>query len=132
MCLLDRVDAWDEEHISCTASSHRAPKNPLRGHDRLGSACGIEYAAQAMAAHGSLCAAAASSPRAGYLASVRGVELRQARLDDVDANLVVQAKRLSGNDNTVLYAFSISAGGRLLLNGRATVVLNAASMGVQP
>ena len=91
MCLLDRVDAWDGEHIRCTATSHRAPENPLRGYGRLGAACGIEYAAQAMAAHGSLCATAASAPRAGYLASVRGVELHLARLDDVDADLSVQA-----------------------------------------
>ncbi|MDD4881794.1 MAG: 3-hydroxylacyl-ACP dehydratase, partial [Gallionellaceae bacterium] len=47
MCLLERIDAWDSQHIRCTASSHRAPDNPLRGHGRLGAACGIEYAAQA-------------------------------------------------------------------------------------
>lgn len=129
MCLLDQIDAWDSERIRCTASSHRALDNPLRAHGRLGAACGIEYAAQAMAAHGGLLAAADTSPGAGYLASVRGVELHVARLDDIEAELNVEAERLSGDDNTVLYGFSISAGERVLLSGRAIVVLDAAKLG---
>src|SRR5690606_38662745 len=94
MCLLDAVTDWDAQHIRCTASSDRAADNPLRAHDRLGAACGIEYAAQAMAAHGALLAAADSAPRAGYLASVRGVDLHVERLDDVAADLDVEAERL--------------------------------------
>jgi predicted hotdog family 3-hydroxylacyl-ACP dehydratase len=125
MCLLDAVTDWDAQHIRCTASSHRAPDNPLRAHDRLGAACGIEYAAQAMAAHGALLAAADGAPRAGYLASVRGVELHVARLDDVAADLDVEAERLSGDDNVILYGFRVSAAGRPLLSGRATVMLDA-------
>jgi predicted hotdog family 3-hydroxylacyl-ACP dehydratase len=126
MCLLDAVNDWDAQHIRCTASSHRHADNPLRAHDRLGAACGIEYAAQAMAAHGALLAAADNPPRAGYLASVRGVELHVARLDDIAADLDVEAERLSGDDNTILYGFRVSAAGRELLSGRATVVLDAA------
>jgi predicted hotdog family 3-hydroxylacyl-ACP dehydratase len=129
MCLLDQIDAWDGERIRCTASSHRALDNPLRAHGRLGATCGIEYAAQAMAAHGGLLAAAVTSPRAGYLASVRGVELHVPRLDDIAADLSVQVERLSGDDNTVLYGFSVSAGERVLLSGRAIVVLDAAKLG---
>jgi predicted hotdog family 3-hydroxylacyl-ACP dehydratase len=41
----------------------------------------------------------------------------------------VEAERLSGDDNTVLYGFSVSAGERLLLSGRAIVVLDAAKLG---
>jgi predicted hotdog family 3-hydroxylacyl-ACP dehydratase len=132
MCLLDRIDAWDREHIRCTGTSHRAPDNPLRGHGRLGAVCGIEYAAQAMAAHGALLAALDTPPRAGYLASAREVELRAARLDDIHADLVIEAERLTGDDNTILYRFSISAAERLLLSGRLTVVLDAAKLGRQP
>jgi predicted hotdog family 3-hydroxylacyl-ACP dehydratase len=129
MCLLDRVDRWDAQHIQCSASSHRAPDNPLRAHGRLGAACGIEYAAQAMAAHGALLAAADSAPRAGYLASVRAVELRVLRLDDIAADLRVEAVRESGDDNTVLYGFSVYAGQDVLLGGRAIVVLDATQTG---
>jgi len=129
MCLLDAVTAWDAQHIRCTASSHRHADNPLRAHDRLGAACGIEYAAQAMAAHGALLAAADSAPRAGYLASVRGVDLQVDRLDDIAVDLDIEAERLSGDDNTILYGFSVRAGERLLLSGRAAVVLDADKLG---
>jgi len=125
MCLLDAVTDWDAQHIRCTAKSHRHADNPLRAHDRLGAACGIEYAAQAMAAHSALLAAADSAPRAGYLASVRSVDLHVARLDDIAADLEVEAERLSGDDNTILYGFRVSAAGRKLLSGRAAVVLDA-------
>ena len=54
MCLLDEVVSWDEARIACRASSHRAPDHPLRTHGRLGAACGIESAAQAMAVLGAL------------------------------------------------------------------------------
>ncbi|MDP2029899.1 MAG: 3-hydroxylacyl-ACP dehydratase [Thiobacillus sp.] len=125
MCLLDAVTDWDDQHIHCTASSHRHADNPLRAHDRLGVACGIEYAAQAMAAHGALLAASDSSPGAGYLASVRSVDCQVPRLDDICADLEIEAERLSGDDNLILYGFRVSAAGRDLLTGRATVVLNA-------
>jgi predicted hotdog family 3-hydroxylacyl-ACP dehydratase len=125
MCLLDVVTEWDGQRIRCTASSHRHADNPLRAHDHLGAACGIEYAAQAMAAHGALLAAADGAPRAGYLASVRGVDLHVAQLDDIAADLDVEAERLSGDDNTILYGFRVSAAGRELLSGRAAVVLDA-------
>jgi predicted hotdog family 3-hydroxylacyl-ACP dehydratase len=131
MCLLDSVDAWDETHIRCTATSHRDPHNPLRSHWRLASVCGIEYAAQAMAVHGALAGgqndAQALRPRVGYLASVRGVEAHVARLDTFDAPLTVQAERLSGDGNTLLYGFTLRCGEALLLSGRAAVMLDASA-----
>lgn len=128
MCLLDAVTDWDAQRIRCTASSHRLSDNPLRAHDRLGAACGIEYAAQAMAAHGALLATPGKAPRVGYLTSVRSVDFQVARLDDIATDLSVEAERLSGDDNTILYGFSVTAGERLLLSGRATVVLDAAKL----
>ena len=129
MCLLERVEAWDDQHIRCTAGSHRLSDNPLRDQGRLGVACGIEYAAQAMAAHGALLLAADQAPRAGYLTSVRSVMLAVDRLDDIASDLLVEAQRLSGDDNNILYGFSVSAGGRELLSGRATVVLDTDKLG---
>jgi predicted hotdog family 3-hydroxylacyl-ACP dehydratase len=128
MCLLNAVTGWDAQSIRCTATSHRDAANPLRAHGRLGAACGIEYAAQAMAAHGALLAQTDSAPRAGYLVSVRGVELQAVRLDDIATDLEVEAERLSGDANTVLYDFRVSAGGRELLSGRAAVILDAAGL----
>jgi predicted hotdog family 3-hydroxylacyl-ACP dehydratase len=128
MCLLDAVVDWSPDRIRCTSASHRRPDNPLRHDDRLGAACGIEYAAQAMAVHAALLATAGRPPRQGYLASVRGVEFLAARLDDVASDLEVEAERLSGVDDTVLYRFELRGGGRRLVHGRAAVILDAASV----
>ena len=54
MCLLDEVLEWEHGAHPCASSSHRAADHPLRAHGRLGIACGIEIAAQAMAVHGAL------------------------------------------------------------------------------
>jgi predicted hotdog family 3-hydroxylacyl-ACP dehydratase len=128
MCLLEQVDSWDGERIHCRTTTHRRADNPLRAHGRLGSSCGIEYAAQAMAVHGALLAQEGERPKAGYLTSVRSVAIQVPRLDDIEAPLEVEAERLSGDDNTILYGFSVRADGRLLLEGRATVVLNVARL----
>lgn len=125
MCLLDAVSEWSGEAITCTASSHTDPANPLRADGRLGAANGIEYAAQAMALHGSLSADAVAPPRQGYLVSVRGASFHTLRLDDRADDLLIEAERLSGDANQVLYRFSVSAGGKPLVDGRAAVVLDA-------
>lgn len=134
MCLLERVTAWDGQQISCEASSHRAASNPLRAHGRLGAACGVEYAAQAMALHGALIAEAAPpdaggpAPKVGYLASIRSLALHVERLDDLREDLLIHAERLSGDGSTILYSFSLQAGPILLLSGRAVVILDAAAL----
>lgn len=126
MCLLDCVEKWDEERIHCRASSHRAMDNPLRVRERLGTACGIEYAAQAMAVHGALLASPASvSARVGFLVSVRGAQLHVPRLDDIADDLLIEATCIAGSENNILYQFCVSAAGQSLLDGRATVVLDA-------
>jgi predicted hotdog family 3-hydroxylacyl-ACP dehydratase len=144
MCLLDEVLSWDAMRIRCRSSSHRAADNPLRAHGRLGAACGIEYAAQAMAVHGAL--VGASAPLAstvsmsergsigaavGYLASVRNVALHVARLDDLEADLIAAAQRITGDGRTVLYEFSVWSAPQLLLSGRASIVFDA-TFGVSP
>lgn len=135
MCLLDRVLEWDDARICCVAVSHRAGDNPLRAHGRLNVTCGIEYAAQAMAVHGALCAASAGiegqpAPRMGMLTSVRGVDLLVPRLDDIAADLVVQAERVSGDHNAIVYEFTLRADERILVSGRATVILDVDTMGI--
>ncbi len=133
MCLLSAVVAWDAAHIECQADSHASPDHPLRAFGRLGIACGIEYAAQAMAVHGALTAeaaggqpgAAAATPRVGYLAAVRGVQLHAPRLDDVAGPLTIRAERVMGDGQNMVYSFEVLAAAGPLLSGRATVVLDA-------
>lgn len=126
MCLLDRLEAWDETHIVCRAINHRDPQHPLRTRRGLLAPAAIEYAAQAMALHGALIGAAAGTPATpGFLASARGVRLHVLRLDDLPADaLRVEATRQLGDARQILYAFEISQSGRTLADGRAAVVLN--------
>lgn len=128
MCLLDSVVEWSPERIRCASASHRRADNPLRDDNRLGVACGIEYAAQAMAVHGALLAGNDDVPRQGFLASVRSVEFGVDRLDDIAVDLDIEAERLSGDDNNILYGFSVRADGKVLLAGRAAVILNAEAL----
>ena len=128
MCLLDAVREWSAERIRCAPPGHRPADNPLRNEGRLGAACGIEYAAQAMAVHGALTAGEGKPPRQGYLASVRGVELNVDRLDDIEGPLDIEAERLAGDDENILYRFEVRADGRVLLAGRAAVILNVEAL----
>lgn len=129
MCLLDSVEAWDSTHIRCRACSHHDAGNPLRGHGRLGAASGIEYAAQAMAVHGALMAEPrAPRARSGYLVSVRGMRLHVTRLDDIASDLLIDASWITRSGDNVLYRFAIRAADRLLMDGRAAVVLDAGTL----
>lgn len=97
----------------------------MRQAGRLGALSGIEFAAQAMAAHGRLAGAISERPRAGIVASLRDVVCGCNRLDVLDDDLIIKAMRLMGDDERVIYAFAITCGVREILTGRATVVLQA-------
>jgi len=133
MCLLDEVMEWDAQHIRCCSGTHRLPDHPLRANGRLGIACGIEYAAQAMAAHGALAGGTVTGrtvtgkarPAAGFLAGLRDVRLRVLRLDDIPTDLICEAVLVAGDRSTALYEFALWSEGQRLLSGRATVVFDA-------
>ena len=125
MCLLDRLESFDAESIHCRARSHRDADNPLRSHGRLHAVIGVEYAAQAMALHGSLTAGPDVAPAMGYLASVRDLQLDTDDLSAVNEDLDIRARRLSGDAGGFIYEFDIHAGARRLLAGRVTARLVA-------
>lgn len=129
MCLLDGVVQWDASRIQCVSRGHRAADNPLRSGDQLPAVCGIEYAMQAMAVHGGLSGKVGRRPRAGYLASLRNLDCRAARLDDRDGELLVEAELVAGDSSHASYRFTLQVGGVELLSGRALVVLDAAAGG---
>jgi predicted hotdog family 3-hydroxylacyl-ACP dehydratase len=124
MCLLGSVQYHDAQSIRCSASSHRLLANPLREQGALHAVCGVEYAAQAMAVHGALLSGQSDKPpRGGRLASVRAVEFSVARLDDVGTDLEIYATQLMGDENSMVYEFTVTAATQTLLKGKATVVL---------
>jgi predicted hotdog family 3-hydroxylacyl-ACP dehydratase len=123
MCLLDGVLRWDDTSISCVSRRHRDPENPLRLGDALGVACGIEFAAQAMAVHSRLTAPEGDQPKIGLLVSLRDVTCRTRRLDHLEAELVLSAERLAGDERQALYRFAVICGALELIDGRAAVLL---------
>ena len=124
MVLLDEVVTHDERSIVCRAHSHRNASHPLAGGGVLPAWAGIEYAAQAMAAHFSLTTGSAGGMTMGLLGALRDVVCSVDRLDDVASVLRIGAERLSHDTAGSIYAFRITAedDGRTLVQGRATVV----------
>ena len=126
MCLLDSMQRVSETDIVCSALSHQSPDNPLRSHGRLGAAVAVEYAAQAMALHGSILNADLDVPaKGGRLINLRQLILHCARFDDLASPLTVRATRLMGDVANVIYSFEVSADGQLIASGRAGVMLVA-------
>ena len=119
MNLLDQIVSCDESTVRAIARNHRDADHPLRVQGELPAVCGIEYGAQAAAAHGAACAGQPSG--AGFLAGVRAVKLHARRLDDIAGDLEIEARQLAGGSAGVLYAFTVSGDGRLLVEGRVTV-----------
>ena len=124
MVLLDEVVSHDEHRIACRARSHRDPANPLTHEGILPVWAGVEYAAQAMAAHFSLTADVTGDATIGLLGGLRDVVCEAARLDDVVSPLLAEAERLARDAGGSIYGFRVAAEDdcRSLLHGRATVV----------
>lgn len=139
MCLLERLESWDGDSITCIVTSHRDADNPLRRGGRLHAVAGVEYAAQAMALHSHLLSAPVPSPvegtvpgqaegtdtltAIGYLASVRDLKLELEDLASVAEELRITARRLSGSASLFVYEFEIRAGARALMSGRLAAKL---------
>jgi predicted hotdog family 3-hydroxylacyl-ACP dehydratase len=80
-----------------------------------------------MAVHGGLSGATEKTPKAGYLMSLRGLTLHRAYLDDLEDELVVEVERLAGEGAQISYRFSLTCAGQPVLEGRAAVLLEAAT-----
>ena len=119
MCLLDAVVDWDDSSLHARAMNHRASHHPLRRGGELPIVAGIEYGAQAAAAHGALSSQKPSG--AGMIAAVRSVAFHARRLDDVAGELEIRAEQLGGGAAGVIYRFEVSSGGLALIEGRVTV-----------
>lgn len=124
MRLINRVESWDATTIRCHTLSHHDQGNPLRHNARLEAVAGLEYAAQAMGVHvGLLNRTQSTDGLIGYVGGLRDVVLGIDRLDDCPAELTIDATRLFEGDNSFMYQFSISSGGRNVMTGRASIFL---------
>lgn len=133
MCLLDQVHEWSAEHIVCHTQTHTLADNPLRAEGRLGIACGVEYAAQAIAVHCAILLAsqtdsaqAAQQATSGYIAALRNVENHVAQLDNLTGSLHIRAERQAALSGGAMYAFTLHHDSHLLQAGRITLMLGSA------
>jgi predicted hotdog family 3-hydroxylacyl-ACP dehydratase len=124
MCLLDRVLEWSAAEIRCATRSHQDPANPLRRGSELSALHLAEYAAQAMAAHGALCAD--GRPQSGMLAALREIRLHVEHIHGINGELLVHARRRLAQRDGSLYEFNVSGDGRMLGEGRIAIALSPA------
>ena len=123
MCLLDAVMAYDAVHLSARAAL-QLDSHPLLWQGQLCSSIVIEYAAQAMAVHGSLQHNTEQGAQQGLLAAVREVHLYRPYLAH-GLSLDIQIEQLFADTNGLLYRFQVGyVEGDLIATGRAMVVLS--------
>ena len=146
MCLLDAVEEWTPDGIRCTTRTHLAPSHPLRRHGQLAAVHLVEYAAQAVAAHGALrtrldrsksetnrngmdlagLLLQPSDPQPGMLGVLRDIRLFATRVDTLHGALTVAASRRLGRADGLVYDFAVTHEQTLLCDGRVVIAFVAA------
>lgn len=126
MVLIDRVVAFDDLNVHCRAGIDDHATHPLAVEGHLPAAVLVEYAVQAMAAHGGLNITAGANPRAGMLVALRRLDLSCQYLD-APCEFDIHAKRLGGDDDGQIYSFRVCMHDRVLAQGQATI-MSPASM----
>ena len=122
MCLLERIVHWDYSSVAVATTTHRNPTHPLATPAGLRAIHLCEYGAQAMAVHGGLSAQARGErARPGVLVSLRDVMLGCDFVQDLEGELLVEARRLHDSGKAWQYQFRVTHARRLLARGRATV-----------
>ena len=122
MCLLERIEHWDDAGIRLATTTHADPDNPLATGVGLRALHLCEYGAQAMAVHGGLMTQARNQVvRPGLLVSLRDVALHCDFIHGLPGPLVVEALRLHESAAGWQYSFRVTHREVLLAAGRATV-----------
>lgn len=121
MCLLEQVLERDRDSIRCATASHRDPCNPLHRNGILSAVHGVEYGAQAAAAHGVL-SDVLDGETALLLGAVRDLELKVARLDRLPTPLQVTAWLEARAGVNAVYRFELSADELICVRGRITLM----------
>ncbi len=119
MCLIDQVDFWDIETISCSTRSHQQPDHPLRINGQLSSIHLLEYGAQTIAIHGGLLR---KEKTPGFLAAIRNAEFFIDRIDNLAFQIYINATAEIKTETGAVYEFVISAEDKTILTARATVI----------
>lgn len=119
MCLLDRVEQWDETRIVCQAAPS-ASGHPLATAQGVPVVAAVEYAAQATALHGALLDGRRKA-RHGMLAKLTDVELFAPWLDASSGALDIQAELLVRGASACTYSFMVHDASGCRARGRLLV-----------
>jgi predicted hotdog family 3-hydroxylacyl-ACP dehydratase len=125
MNLLHEIINFDQTSLNALAISHLESNNPLRVDGKIATINGVEYAAQAMAVHGSLLSErdGINSPVNGYIASVRNIDIQIPSFPEQASPLKIKVEQLMSNDNGFTYQFYLSCEQQLFISGKITVFL---------
>jgi predicted hotdog family 3-hydroxylacyl-ACP dehydratase len=119
MCLLDRVEQWDETRIVCQAATP-ASGHPLATAQGVPVVAAVEYAAQATALHRALLDGR-RKVRHGMLAKLTDVELFEQWLDESPGALDIQAELLVRGASACTYSFMVHDASGCRARGRLLV-----------
>lgn len=121
MVLIDEIVEHDQHRVHCRARIGALADHPLARHGVLPAAALVEYAAQAMAAHGTLAGRPGDPPIAGRLAALSALNLAGDHIE-APTCIDVHVKREGGDGSGALYAFRVLSGQETLASGRATIM----------
>jgi predicted hotdog family 3-hydroxylacyl-ACP dehydratase len=133
MRLLDAVLSWDKKSIHCSATSHADCRNPLGEHGVLRNVHALEYAAQAIAVHGSLLLSddplsSEAALKLVYVGTFRDVDMKSATLEPEEgAPLDIRAELYAAVRGAWSYGFKVTSRGATMVRGQATVVVPGAA-----
>jgi len=132
MILIDSMVALEHNFLVCSANSHLSSDNPLRIDGVLSIFSGIEYAAQAMAAHARLKSDSRGTqqqakPARGFVAVASRLEAHARKLDDHQRPLLIRVEQVAASNDSSLYTFTIHAEQFLLLEGQLMAVIEKQS-----
>lgn len=123
MCLLDRVERWNNDSLVATTRTHRRSDHPLRRDGRLHAIHGLEYAAQAMAVHGGLRGLERGQMLSGgLLAAARDLRLLAGRLDTLPGVIEVRIVEEYEQGGSMIYRFRLDAPAGPIIEGTAVVI----------
>lgn len=127
MCLLDAVQAWDEQSIHCVTGSHRRPDNPfLEPGLPLDAAILIEYGAQAAAVHAALLQQGMAGQGTAYLGAIKNLQLYQPQVDGAIELLTVRARCELNSQEGAIYQIDCGAEDQAIISARVVLVLPGA------
>lgn len=120
MCLIDSVEFWNADSITCLSTRYQDKSNPLRSQDGLSSLHLLEYGAQAMAIHGGLLNSLATR---GMLAALRNVQLYIDTTEEITGPITIKAIAKANSSHAAVYNFQVlDTNNSVLVEASATVI----------